>query len=401
MDVTIELIIILFSFLVAFGILIYNPAKFLGIPSLVIFMGIGLALGNGEGGLPVFDFPEFTSFISSLALNLIIFSGGFQSPMEKIKGAFKEGIVLSTVGVLITAITIGFITHWVTGLPLLISILFGAIASSTDAASVFSIIESKNIKFRHRTDTILEFESATNDPMALILVTVFTLILSSKEGAEVSYFYYVFLFFKQLTLGGLGGWAMATGVGKLLQKITLQERGSVPIFIIAILMITVFGIDLLGGNMLIAAYVFGVVLGNKEFQGRQLSDTFFHSFSWLGQVTMYLFLGLQLAPNKLIDDFWIALLPALLLIVIARPIGVLISYLPFRKVPLGKKLFISLIGLKGATPIVFAFMPILAGIEGAHILFDMVFFVVVFSIFIQGSLLAPLARKFKLIDEED
>ena len=398
MEISTEIGIILISLLIAVGILIYNPSKFLGIPSFIIFMGIGLFLGNGNWGDPVYDNPKLTELLSSLALNIIIFVGGYNTSIKSIKLAYKEGLVLSTFGVFLTAIILGYLTYLVTDLPLLSAILFGSIVSSTDAAVVFGILGAKKLKLKYKTDTILEFESATNDPMALILVTIFSVLILSDGGNESSFVHYGFIFLKLLLIGGTVGILFGWLTKKLLEKIKFQESGLVPIFILALFFVSTYSSALLGGNLLVTAYIFGVITGNGNYKHKETSKHFNNSLSWLGQSLMFLFLGLQVFPNKLGEVFFVSLLPSLFLILLARPIAVLLCYLPFRSVPWAKRLFISAIGLKGATPIVFAFVPLLMGVPESDTLFNMVFFVVLYSVLIQGAILGPLAKRLHLID---
>ncbi len=390
-----SLIVILISVFIVIGILLFNYSKNLGIPGFIIFMGIGLILGDGYWGEPVYDNPELTKLLSGLALNLIIFVGGFNTSFRKIALVWKEGILLSTVGVFATAVILGIFTYWVTGLPLEISVLFGAIVSSTDAAAVFGILESKKLKLKHNSSTILEFESATNDPMALILVTIF--VTAALPGAEkTGLFQNILTFLQLLVTGGLAGLVMGWITQQILKKVTFHELGLVPVFILAMFLITSFGAELLGGNLLVAAYVFGVMAGNTVHRGKIETVHFNNSLSWLAQALMFLFLGLQIFLAKLGDVFLMSILPALFLIIVARPVAVMLCYLPFKKESWPKRFFISLIGLKGATPVVFAFVPLLAGVPQADVIFDMVFFVVLFSVVIQGTLLEPAAKWLKL-----
>lgn len=391
-----EVIAILLSSFVVIGILIYNYTKLLGLPAFIVFMGIGLLLGDGSMGEPIYDNPKLTEFLSSMALNIIIFVGGFNTSYQSIKLAWKEGLVLSTVGVLLTALILGYFTWWVTGLPLLICILFGAIVSSTDAAVVFSIIESKQIKLKYNTGTILEFESATNDPMALILVTLFTAMALGGANADFSIEVAVLEFLGLLVIGALAGVIVGFITKWILKRVTFPDIGLVPIFILAMFFIASYSGSLLGGNLLIASYIFGVLSGNSEYKGKKNSLYFTNSLSWLAQALMFLFLGLQIFVADLKAIFFISILPSLFLIFAARPLAVLACYLPFRKVQWNKRIFISFIGLKGATPIVFAFIPLMQGVAHAETLFNMVFFVVIFSVFIQGTFLNPVAKWLKL-----
>jgi cell volume regulation protein A len=393
-----EVITILLSSFVVIGILIYNYTKLLGLPAFIVFMGIGLILGDGAMGGPTYDNPKLTEFLCNMSLNIIIFVGGFNTSYQSIKLAWKEGLVLSTVGVLLTAVILGYFTWWVTGLPLIICILFGAIVSSTDAAVVFSIIESKQIKLKNHTGTILEFESATNDPMALILVTLFTTIALGGESANLSLEVVIFEFLGLLVIGAFAGVLFGFITKWILKRVNFPDIGLVPIFILAMFFIASYSGSLLGGNLLIASYIFGVIAGNSEYKGKKNSLYFTNSLSWLAQALMFLFLGLQIFVADLKAVFLLSILPSLFLIFVARPVAVLACYLPFRKVQWNKRFFISFIGLKGATPIVFAFIPLMQGVAHSETLFDMVFYVVMFSVIIQGTLLKPAAKWLKLLE---
>ena len=391
-----ELIILLFSGLVFISILLYNPARHYGIPALLIFLGLGIGLGNGGFDGFTYNYPQFTDTISSLALNLIIFAGGLHTSVQRIRPVLAEGLILSTLGVFLTAVTLGYFIHLVVGISLLEAILLGAIVSSTDAAAVFSILESKQLKLKENTDATLEFESSTNDPMAMVLVLGLTLLILNPS-TEPSFF--IMFFVKQLGIGSLVGIIFGLVAGWLLVKVAFQEKGLVPIFVLACVFIATLGSELLGGNRLIASYLIGVTLGNKTFAGKEHTLLFFNSTSWLSQVTMFILLGLQVFPQDLVRFLAVSLLPALFLILVARPISVFVCML-INKSSIRKKLFISWVGLKGATPIVFAFVPILQGVDRADEIFNMVFFVVLVSILIQGTTIGVFAKWLRL-EEKD
>lgn len=396
MSESFELYIILVSALIVLGILIYNPAKYLGIPGFIIFLSLGLFLGNGTWGDPIYDQPRLTETLGTLALNVIIFYGGYNSSWSSIKAVWKEGLMLSTIGVLLTTSILGIFVHLTLGLPIITSLLFSAIVSSTDAASVFSILESKQIQLKENTVTTLEFESATNDPMALILLTIFTTLALNQTDVSLAFFSISFL--KMTFIGAISGVFFGFITKYILERVNFSDAGLIPIFLIAMFLVATFTGQLLGGNLLLSAYIFGVISGNAQFEHKSVSESFTHSLSWLAQAIMYFFLGLQLFPDKLAAAFFISLLPAIFIILVARPLAVLLTYLPFRKTSFRKKLFISAIGLKGATPIVFAITPVLAGVDGARLMFNMVFFVVIISIIVQGALIKPLAKKLELIE---
>lgn len=389
-----EVILLGVAALIAVGILLHHPSKTLGIPSLLIFMGVGLSLGNGEFSF-VYDNLLVTSTVGAVALNIIVFVGGINTSTDSIKLAYKEGGVLATFGVFFTTVILGGLLYPLTDWSLVICLLFAAIVSSTDAAAVFSILESKKLKLKEKTDTVLEFESATNDPVALVMVMILTGI-ALAPGKAIS----VWEIGQMLALQIILGIGIAFVVGKLavaaLNSIQLQEYGLIPVFVLASFIIAAYGSDLAGGNILIASYVCGVVIGNGIKRGGEITKHFFNSISWLAQSLMFIILGLQIFPQTLFSVFALSLIPAALLMFVARPLAVQLCYLPFIKASWKKRLFISSIGLKGATPIVFSLIPAAAGVEGAIELVHVVFFIVLFSIVLQGAAIEPLAKKLKL-----
>ncbi|KLV10434.1 MULTISPECIES: potassium/proton antiporter [Photobacterium] len=396
---TLQIAFVLMACLVALGILLHQPSKTLGIPSLLIFIGVGLMFGNGEFNF-IYDNLALTSLIGSIALNVIVFVGGLNTSTSAIRVAFKEGGILSTIGVLLTTVLLGGMLYFITDFNFLACLLFAAVVSSTDAAAVFSILESKKLKLKHNTDTVLEFESATNDPVALLMVTILTGILA-MSGDPVTVGSITVTLLQQVVVGLLVGYAVGKICVGLLNAIKLEEYGLIPVFVMACFFIATYGGELLGGNILIASYVSGVMIGNNLQRGREVSRHFFNSVSWLAQALMFIILGLQFFPKELFSDALASILPAIALIFVARPAAVFLSYLPFRKVERNKKLFISAIGLKGATPIVFALIPAAAGVEGAQQMAHMVFFIVLISVVLQGAALEPLADKLGLRQDEE
>ncbi|MCL6416836.1 potassium/proton antiporter [Aestuariirhabdus sp. Z084] len=396
---SLEWIMIFFASLIAIGILLHHPARTLGLPSLLIFMSVGLALGNGEFDF-VYDNISATAIVGSMALNLIVFTGGINSSYTSIRVAYREGGMLSTFGVLFTTLFFSLILYYIIDLNFILCLLFAAIVSSTDAAAVFSILKSQKLNLKEQTSTVLEFESATNDPVALLMVVLLT-GLALEAGAEPLSASSIGLELLMQIVVGLGmGW----GIGKLsvwlLNRIKLEEYGLIPVFVLSTFILASYGADALGGNILIASYVSGAIIGNELVRGKELSKHFFNSLSWLAQALMFIILGLQIFPQQLIGVFTLSILPAALLILVARPLAVFLCYLPFRKASWRKQLFVSAIGLKGATPIVFALIPAAAGVPEALTILHMVFFVVLVSVFVQGGAIAPLARVLKLEQED-
>lgn len=389
-----QLVLICIAALIGIGILLHHPSRTFGIPSLLIFMGVGLLFGNGEFNF-VYDNFALTSLVGSIALNIIVFVGGLNTSKESVRIAYREGGVLSTLGVLLTTFFFAILLSYFLDFSFIICLLFAAIVSSTDAAAVFSILHSKKIQLKEQTDTVLEFESATNDPIALILVVLLTeLALAPDSGVSASSISI------ELVTQIFSALFIAFIVGKLcvwlLNHIKLEEYGLIPVFVLVSFVLATYGSELVGGNILLASYVAGVVIGNGIKRGKEITKHFFNSLSWLAQALMFIALGLQMFPHHLFDVLYSSLLPALLLIFVARPLAVQICYLFFTKASWRKRLFISSIGLKGATPIVFALIPAAAGIESSLTIVNMVFFIVLISVFFQGAAIKPLAKKLQL-----
>ncbi|QFU24617.1 potassium/proton antiporter [Shewanella eurypsychrophilus] len=394
-----EIMLLGVALLIAVGILLHHPSKTLGIPSLLIFMGVGLSLGNGEFDF-VYDNLQITSAVGAVALNIIVFVGGINTSKASIKLAYKEGGVLATFGVFFTTVILAFCLYLFMGWGIVLCLLFAAVVSSTDAAAVFSILESKKLKLKEKTDTVLEFESATNDPVALVMVVILTAIALNPD-APVSPLDMGLTLVTQIVFGiGISYVIAKIGVW-LLNHIKLKEYGLIPVFVLATFILAAYGSDLAGGNILIASYVAGVVMGNGIVRGKEVNKHFFNSVSWLAQSLMFIILGLQIFPQTLFSVFMMSLVPAALLMFVARPLAVQICYLPFREASWKKRLFISSIGLKGATPIVFALIPAAAGVEGAIEMVHVVFFIVLFSVLLQGAAIEPLAKKLKLNIKEE
>jgi len=393
-----QLVLICIAALIGIGILLHHPSRTFGIPSLLIFMGVGLLFGNGEFNF-VYDNFALTSIVGSIALNIIVFVGGLNTSKESIRVAYREGGVLSTLGVLMTTLLFSILLFYTLDFSFIHCLLFAAIVSSTDAAAVFSILHSKKLKLKEQTDTVLEFESATNDPIALILVVLLTELALAPDNAisaSAISLELVTQIFSALVIAFIVGRVCVW----LLNHIKLEEYGLIPVFVLVSFVLATYGSEFVGGNILLASYVVGVVIGNGIKRGREVTKHFFNSFSWLAQALMFIALGLQIFPHHLFDVLYLSLLPAILLMVVARPLAVQFCYLFFPKASWKKRLFISSIGLKGATPIVFALIPAAAGVSSSLTIINMVFFIVLISVFFQGAAIQPLAKKLQLIIEQ-
>ncbi len=389
-----SIIVLIISTLIVLAVLIYNPAKTYGVPAALLFIVAGLFIGNGKL-TPAFNYPEETEFISQFALSIIIFTGAFQTPFSRIKPVLAEGLVLANIGVVITALIFGWFVSLITSLTLLEGLLLGSIVASTDAAATYSILETKKLKLKYNTGNVLELESATNDPVAMILTLMFCLILTGEgDGGTL---YYVVYFLQQLLVGGGIALVMALIIKQLFKFIKFSEEFLKPVFLLASLLVATQLSDILGGNVLVASFVFGIVIGNSEFVFKDTSAKFFSSASWLSQAAMFVILGLQIFPEDLLETFWIAIIPAIFLFIVARPLSVFGSYIFFKQ-PIKKKVFVSWIGIKGATPIVFALVPLIMKVPNSELIFNITVVIVILSMILHGFTLGITAKKLDLTE---
>lgn len=364
----------------------------LGIPVLIFFLGIGILAGSeGIGGI-AFDDPKLAQVLGIVALNFILFSGGMETKWESIRPVIWKGVSLSTLGVLLTAASIGIFVHFVTNLSILEGLLLGSIVSATDAAAVFSILRTRNIGLKGSLRPLLELESGSNDPMAYILTISFTYLISNGN-ATITHLIVEFL--KEMAIGGILGLALGWLMGYTINKVALETEGLYPVLIMAMIFFTFAITDLAGGNGFLAVYLSALVLGNTNFLHKKSIIRFYDGQAWLMQILMFLTLGLLVFPSRIAPIAGTGILIALVLIFIARPIGVFVS-LSFFKMRLREKLFISWVGLRGAVPIVFATYPLIAGVAKADLIFHLVFFISASSVLLQGYTLPLVAKWLKV-----
>lgn len=389
MDIATENILLIGSILLLVSIIAGKTTDKLGVPTLIFFLVIGMLAGSeGIGGIH-FNNAQLAQFIGIVALNFILFSGGLDTNWQSIKPILKRGIVLSTLGVLLTAITVGIFVHLIADFSLLEGLLLGAIVSSTDAAAVFSILRNKGVGLKGYLRPTLELESGSNDPMAYFLTISLTTILANADMTIVKL---VPIFLKGFIIGGLMGYIMGKTSHWLVNNIKLNSDGLYPVLMLGIAMFTYSATDFMGGNGFLAIYLCAVILGNSNFIHKKSLIKFYDGQAWLMQIIMFLTLGLLVFPSKVIPVIGIGLLISAFLIFVARPIGVFAS-LAFFKVNIRGKLFLSWVGLRGAVPIVFATYPLIAGLPKAEMIFNLVFFISVTSVLIQGTTL-PYVAKF-------
>lgn len=388
MNITIENILLIGSFLLFVSVVVGKTSYKFGVPTLLLFLGIGMLAGS-DGIMGIrFDNPEIAQFIGIVSLNFILFSGGLDTNWDSVKPILREGLVLSSLGVLLTALSLGLFVWFLTDFTIYESMLLGSIVSSTDAAAVFSILRSKSLALKSNLRCTLELESGSNDPMAYVLTIAFLSLVLNPEQSVVSV---IPMFLTQMILGGIAGF----GFGKLskiiINRIKLDFEGLYPVLVIALMFITFSATDFLGGNGFLAIYICAVYLGNQDLIHKKTILKMYDGLAWLMQIVLFLTLGLLVFPSQIVPYIGIGLLISLFLILVARPVSVFISLL-FFKMKLQRRFYISWVGLRGAVPIVFATYPLLAGIDKANMIFNIVFFISVTSVIIQGTTLSIVAK---------
>ncbi|ALJ06035.1 potassium transporter [Pseudalgibacter alginicilyticus] len=388
MNLTIENILLVGSLLLLASIIAGKTSYKFGVPTLILFLAIGMLAGSeGIGGI-LFDDPEMTQFIGIVSLNFILFSGGLDTNWNSIRPVLKEGIALSTLGVLLTALCIGGFVWLITDFTIYESMLLGSIMSSTDAAAVFSILRSKNLALKTNLRPTLELESGSNDPMAYVLTLAFLMLVVNQDQSIYSI---IPLFLQQMSIGCLAGFIFGKLSKLIINRIKLDFEGLYPVLVIALMFITFSATDFIGGNGFLAIYICAVYLGNQDLIHKKTIVKMYDGLAWLMQIVLFLTLGLLVFPSEIIPIAGIGLLISVFLIIVARPLAVFIS-LMFFKMKLGRRFYISWVGLRGAVPIVFATYPLIAGIEKASMIFNIVFFISVTSILIQGTTLTLFAK---------
>jgi len=373
--------------LLTLGVVVSKAASRLGVPALLVFLGIGVLLGvEGPGGIEFSD-VNLARDVGVIALALILFSGGLDTPWRHVRPVLVPGLALSTVGVVITAGLVGAVAVWVLDVGWSTGLLLGAVVASTDAAAVFSILRGRSVGLQPRLRSLLELESGSNDPMAAFL----TIALLELALGEVGAWALVPLFALQAGVGVALGWGVARGAVEVLNRLRLEFEGLYPVASLAVAGLT-FGLaSLLGGSGFLAVYVAGLVLGNSHVVHLRSLGRFHDAVAWLAQITMFLVLGLLVTPSAVVAVALPALVVAVALIVVARPVAVAAS-LAFTRLGTRDTAMVSWVGLRGAVPIVLATFPLQAGLEGADTLFNVVFFVVLVSVLVQGTTIPVVAR---------
>ncbi|MCL2027047.1 MAG: potassium/proton antiporter [Bacteroidales bacterium] len=399
MQVTFEHSILIFSCLLFISIWVGKIGYKFGVPTLLLFLLVGMVAGNEGLGIE-FDNIVTAQHIGEMALCIILFSGGLDTQYKEIRPIMKQGVILATLGVVLTAFAMGGFIYFVTNnffpsiqLTFLQSFLLASVMSSTDSASVFSILRSRGLSLKNNLRPLLELESGSNDPTAYLLTIV---SISLITGQTVGFLDASFSFILQFVLGVIGGLAIGWLFVRLINKINVHNNALYPVLLLAGALFTFSFTTFVGGNGFMAVYVGGLVIGNHKFVQKRISKDFFDGIAWLMQIVMFLTLGLLVTPSELIPIAGAGLVLAIGLILLARPLPVILCLLPFRKMGVKDKAYVSWVGLRGAVPIIFAILPLAYGVPHAQTMFNIVFFITLVSLLVQGTSLAWVADKLKL-----
>lgn len=365
----------------------------IGVPMLLAFILLGMLFGSDGLFKIQFDNFGFAEQICSIALIFIMFYGGFGTKWSEAKPVAVKAVLLSTVGVVFTAVLVGVFCHFVLRFSWLEGFLLGALLSSTDAASVFSILRSRQLNLKYGTASMLEVESGSNDPCAYML----TIILLSMMGAGAQSVSVPALVFSQLFFGLLCGVVIALVAAVVLREFEFETEGFNAAFVVAVALLSYALPSVLGGNGYLSAYLVGLLLGNSDIPDKKVLVHFFDGVTGLMQMLIFFLLGLLSSPSHIPAVVPVALLVAVFLTFIARPLAVFLLLTPFRA-KLSQQLLVSWAGLRGAASIVFAIMASISGIQTDNDIFHIVFFVVLFSILLQGTLLPFVSYKLNMVD---
>jgi potassium/hydrogen antiporter len=384
----VSIAILLGAVLVMAGILSSLLALRFGAPLLLVFLLIGMLAGDAGPGQIQFDDVRTTYLVGSVALALILFDGGLKTRFQSIRTVLAPSMVLATIGVLLTALITAPVARYVLELNWTESLLVGAVVASTDAAAVFLLVHTQGLRLRPRVGATLEAESGTNDPFAIFLTLMLVEFISSGQSSLA---HIALEFAREAVLGAIIGVIGGRLVVLALNKVALPQGLHAPFVATAALVI--FGVaQIAHGSGFLAVYLAGIIIGNRPTRAHNSVVTFLDAATWLAQIVMFVLLGLLVSPNRLLDSVGPAVIVALTLMLLARPVAVFLCLAPFR-FNWREKVFIAWVGLRGAVAIFLASIPLLVGLSKAYLYFDVAFVVVIISLLLQGWTLAPAARR--------
>ncbi len=390
--VTLESILLYVSILIFVSVVSSRISDRFAMPVLLLFLGVGMIAGSEGIGAINFDNMQLAKSFGILALIFIIFSGGIDTDWRETRPVVWPGVMLSTIGVLLTAVITGACAVAILKCSLLEGLLLGSIVSSTDAAAVFSTLRSKRISLKPPLKPLLELESGSNDPMAVFL-TVGLISMLTEQGTDPAGL--VVRFFLDMGIGALTGYLMARFITFFMNRFKLDYEGLYPVIMIAFVLMTYALAFFVKGNGFLAVYLVGLMLGQAEFPNKKMIMRFHDGIAWLMQIMMFVMLGLLVFPSRIVPFMGAGLLLTLCLMLVARPLSVWLCLAPFRLEP-RKKAMVAWVGLRGAVPIILATFPFMAGIPQADTIFNIAFFVVISSVFIQGASIPVVSRMLRL-----
>ena len=412
-NIPISIIMLSGAILLLVSIVASKASSRFGVPSLLLFLVVGMLFGSDGLGIP-FNNARVAQAIGTVALCIILFSGGFETSFREIRPVLAPGVVLATGGVLMTALLTGgfiwFISRMVFDwgligirLTFLESLLMASVMSSTDSASVFSILRSKKQGLRQNLRPLLELESGSNDPMAYILTVMLLGLIMVAPGETPDWWLALGQFALQMTVGAASGYLLGRVIVWTVNRIGLYNTSLYGILLLAMALLVFSLTDVLKGNGYLAVYIAGLVAGNRKMVFKKPLTNFLDGFTWLFQIIMFLALGLLVSPRMLFSPgtALIGVLVGVFMIVVARPASVLTCMAPFRKFSWPAREYVSWVGLRGAVPIIFATYPLVAVTNGfspgvADLIFNVVFFITILSLVIQGSTVSFMAERLGL-----
>lgn len=364
-----------------------------GLPLLLIFILVGMLAGSeGPGGI-IFNNAGLTQILGTFALIFILYSGGLSTHLENVAGIWKPGVVLASAGVMISTLIMALLIQFIMDWSFLSSALLGATISSTDAAAVFGILKTRKLGLKPQLQSLLELESGSNDPMAVFLTLSLIQVLLAPQ--DFSWSQVGMSFFIQMSLGGLAGWFLGQGLVKIINWLDLEFEGLYPVLSIAGVVCIYSFTEFCGGNGFLSVYVAGLSMGNEKYISKKTLGVFHDGLAWLMQVGMFITLGLLVNPSEMLPVMVPGIFISLALMFLARPISTLLSLLPFR-FHLREIWFLSWGGLRGAVPIILATYLLVESVPNSQQMFNLIFFIVVITMLVQGSSMGIMARWMKV-----